>query len=118
MQGEWTVVAGESRSGSGGISGETITISGDTFTHWCGGIKFNATFSLDSAREPSQIDFRNAIGTVDPGTSRGSLENRTVLGIYTIVGDDMILCIDESARGRPGKFAGYGPNVLLILKRK
>ena len=118
VQGEWTVVAGESRSGSGGISGETITFSGDTFTHWCGGIKFNAAFSLDSAKSPKQIDFKNAIGTVDPGTSRGSLENRALRGIYDLKGGELRLCVDESAKGRPSGFAGDGPNVMLILKRK
>ncbi len=118
VQGEWIVMAGESRSGSGTVAGEYITFAGDTFTHWCGGIKFNAAFSLDSAKSPKQIDFKNAIGTVDPGTSRGSLENRTLHGIYELKGGQLRFCVDESGMGRPSEFAGNGPNVMLILKRK
>jgi uncharacterized protein (TIGR03067 family) len=118
VQGEWAVVAGESRSGSGEITGETITIAGDSFTHWCGSIKFSATFSVDSAKSPKQIDFKNAIGTVDPGTIRGSVEHRSLRGIYEIAGNHIRLCVDESAMGRPSGFDGYGPNVMLILKRK
>ena len=118
MQGEWVVVAGESRSGSGGIDGETITFSGDTFTHRCGSIKFNAVFSVDAGKSPKEIDFTNAVGTVDPGTSRGPDEPRNVHGIYDVKDDAMRLCIDESAAARPSGFFGYGPNVMLILKRK
>lgn len=118
VQGEWDFIAGESRSGSGKVVGEVITISGDSFTDMSGNIKFSATFSMDSAKSPKQIDFKHAIGSVDPGASFGPRQHRNLQGIYEIADNMMRICVDESGTGRPSAFAGSGPNVVMILKRK
>jgi uncharacterized protein (TIGR03067 family) len=68
IQGEWTVVSGQSRSGSGEIVGESATFSGEKFMYWTGNVKFSATFSLDPSENPKQSLFQRAEGTLDPGT--------------------------------------------------
>jgi len=128
IQGQWTVVSGLSSSGSGEIVGESATFAGDKFTYSAGSptLKFSATFTLDPAKNPKQIDFKNANGTLDPGLHGTDFGRRTVLGVYDLFGDELKLCVDESGKGRPLSSAAtgnisksnMGDRVMLILKRK
>lgn len=63
---------------------------------------------IDPTKSPKQIDLA---GTTNDGTKKV-----TVLGIYTIEGKKLKICIDESGKARPTEFAtkGKGPGVITL----
>jgi uncharacterized protein (TIGR03067 family) len=110
IQGEWGVVAAESRGKSmpaEEIARMSATFAGDKFTLWeGGGVNVAASFSLDPAKSPKQIDLKKEDG-------------KSQLAIYELSGDELKLCVDESGKGRPSSFATSGAgNLMLVLKRK
>jgi uncharacterized protein (TIGR03067 family) len=68
---------------------------------------------IDPTKSPKQIELT--------GTTNDGKKKATVLGIYTIEGKKLKICIDESGKARPTEFAtkGKGPGVItLVFERK
>jgi uncharacterized protein (TIGR03067 family) len=69
-----------------------------------------ANFTLDPSKKPKAID-------VTPLTGKDS--GRALLGIYSIEGDTLKICVATGRRTpRPTKFKGGDGVVFLVLKRE
>jgi len=64
---------------------------------------------LDPSTNPKSIDFTHLAGE-DKG--------KTELGIYSLEGDTLRFCIDESGKNRPTEFKSTSQTNLVVLKRK
>src|SRR5690349_3072845 len=108
MEGTWTAVSWESE-GKSYPTEPRLEVEGDRFLWHFGNHKISTTVTnIDPAREPREIDL-----TVVEGA-----QEQTLLGIYKLEGDALILC--TSHRGdRPTEFSAEpGSGYLLrVLKR-
>jgi uncharacterized protein (TIGR03067 family) len=109
IQGTWIVVAGE--AGGKPLPAKTHPISyvfaGDKYTYREGTSNTEASFTLNPAKNPKQIDVKSKDGF-------------TQLGIYELRGDELKLCINDGGKRRPDSFATsvQNNNETHVLKRK
>jgi uncharacterized protein (TIGR03067 family) len=67
-----------------------------------------ATFEIDSAKTPAQIDLRVTVGKGDV---------RTRKSIYRLADDELTICVGLRFLGRPTEFKSEGLDTVLQLKR-
>jgi uncharacterized protein (TIGR03067 family) len=109
IQGTWIVVAGEVLGKP--LPAKTHPISyvfaGDKYTYREGTSSTEASFTLNPAKNPKQIDVKSKDGF-------------TQLGIYELKGDELKLCINDGGKRRPDSFATSveNNNETHVLKRK
>ena len=100
IQGSWSAVAAE-RDGrdAGDVLGHKLVIDGDGFAIYANGETiYEGTVVMDPARDPHEIDFKQA---------SGSLKGKTWRGIYKFKGDTLCICDNAGnpAKSRPAQFA-------------
>ena len=109
IHGEWAVVSAENGGkaiSAGAVAQSWVTFAGDKFVFCYEGNVNAATFTLDAAKSPKQINLKDENG-------------RLRLAIYELTGDDLKICLDESGKDRPSSFAtSGGRNGMMVLKRK
>ena len=68
-----------------------------------------ATYKIDAAKQPAEIDMTDA---------DGPLKGMTARGIFNIKGDELTLCISQAGKARPGKFESTDKTTsVLVFKR-
>lgn len=111
LQGVWQFVSME---GGAALPPEKLkelklTIKGDKASHpESEGRTAEATIKLDPSKKPKAIDITPL---TDPG------KGKTLLGIYSIEGDTLKLCIANFGVDRPTEFKASKEVVLIVLKR-
>lgn len=107
IEGEWTVIWADYYAvpkKAEDLATMSVTIAGDKFTFWeRGTLNIKATFTVDPAKNPKQIDFKR--------------EGKMELGIYGLDGDELVLCVDDTGKRRPDSFVGRDC-AMFVLKRK
>jgi uncharacterized protein (TIGR03067 family) len=111
MQGTWTFVSAEKggeKAPEDEIKKLKVTIKGNELIIGDGKRDEKATFKLDSSKKPKALD-------VTPPR-----DDKPVLGIYELDGDNLKMCWRKGGGERPTKFASEPKSdlMLLVLKRE
>jgi uncharacterized protein (TIGR03067 family) len=114
LAGTWDVVSVE-RDGKAmpadKVKGSTLTIKGDKYVVKLGDMTIEGIYKVDPAQKPKAID-----ATRTNGDDKG----KTLLGIFTLEGDDLKMCFNgPSNKDRPKEFnakSGSG-SALYVFKR-
>lgn len=92
-------------------AGGELIVEGDKYTQKVGDMTEEGTFKLDSSKKPHEIDIK---------IKTGADENKTQLGIYSIEGDTLKLCVTPAgSKDRPKEFMTKedSESFLLVFKR-
>jgi uncharacterized protein (TIGR03067 family) len=112
LQGIWEI-AGAELNGSAVASYDlpslVVTITGKSYSVNRDGETDRGEFTIDSAKQPKQMDIR-------PKT--GSDEGRTLLAIYAVDGDSFRVCYAAPGFGRPTAFATEQDSERLVVNYK
>lgn len=112
LQGSWTVVSAE-RNGQAAdaVKGDTLTITGPTFTVKSKEGELKGTLKLGVEKKPPAVDFVH---------TDGPAKGVTLLGVYELQGDDWRICFAPAdAKDRPSDLSAKAgsPNMVIVLKR-
>jgi len=93
------------------VKGSTLTITGDKYVIKIGDMSIEGVYKLDSSKKPKAIDATR---------SNGDDKGKTLVGIFSLEGDDLKMCFHPPANTeRPTEFsakAGSG-SALYVFKR-
>ena len=99
MEGRWKITAAErdgNQVAAENVSELEVSIKGNSYVLHAPDGDHPGTFSIDSAKQPKQMDIR-------PGD--GSDEGRTLLGIYEFSPETLRVCYARAGESRPTTFA-------------
>jgi RNA polymerase sigma factor (sigma-70 family) len=109
LQGTWVLESGKSKgqdAPASFVGALKLVFAGDQVSvQFNANVKKEGTFTLKATAQPKEIDL---------------IENgKPTLGIYRLQGDELTVCLDEGAKGRPGEFKSEaGTNhTLMVLRR-
>jgi uncharacterized protein (TIGR03067 family) len=110
LQGTWKMVSLEingERIAADRFQGTLLVIKGNTYTTKVKGKSYAATFALDPAKKPRQIDM-----TFADGPNKGKVAR----GVYSLDKDTFKLCrAQASGKKRPGKLATQADSGLFLV---
>ena len=120
LQGTWQVILNEEKGVKNPADGiHTMTFTGNKIHQLHkvpNGADFQYSFKLDSTKTPAEIEMT----ITKAGNEKDKQEvGKTVLGIYSLDGDNLKICTDPSVR--PTTFQTKGKRrdtVLIVLKRQ
>ena len=100
LQGTWTLIAGEADGKAlpeNELAGGRLVLKGDDYMVTLAGKgTVTGTQTLDTAKNPRQIDIRDA---------SGSNSGKACFGIYELEGDEFRVAFASSGKPRPTNFA-------------
>jgi uncharacterized protein (TIGR03067 family) len=111
LQGVWQVVSMEidgKVAPADEFKGLNLTFKGNKASQLINGKNEEASIKLDPSKKPKAIDMTPLIGP-DKGM--------TIVGIYSIEGDNLRICIAKAGVDRPSEFKGGKGVVFFVLKR-
>jgi uncharacterized protein (TIGR03067 family) len=127
LEGNWKVVS--ITSGSEGeapqelIRDMIIVINGDTWKTLSAGQASEESFKVDTAKNPKTIDLTRTpiVGVISDGKNqnRPEVKSEILLGIYTLEGDRLRICLAKPGEKRPSQFPEKPQDgvVVLVLER-
>jgi uncharacterized protein (TIGR03067 family) len=99
LQGAWVLSSGVDdgkKLSDDKLKGARLTVMGDKHTVQEGGKTYKGTHKLDASKKPKTIDITD---------TAGPFKGKTVLGIYTLDGDEFRLCYALPGKDRPTDFS-------------
>jgi RNA polymerase sigma factor (sigma-70 family) len=109
LQGTWVLESGKTKgqdAPASFVGALKLVFAGEKVSvQFNANVKKEGTFTLKATAQPKEIDL---------------IENgKPTLGIYRLQGDELTVCLDEDAKGRPGEFKSEaGTNhTLMVLRR-
>jgi RNA polymerase sigma factor (sigma-70 family) len=100
LEGAWVMTAAEAHGERKTVSGSKLTFKGNRFTlHQVNGdTPTEGDYTIDFSTSPRQIDLKFT------SAMRPEIKGQLLRGIYSLDRGVLILCLDETGKGRPTSF--------------